>query len=780
MRHTRLKASFAACVTAIGCMAMDDATHGNRDDAAPDEAVAAMRQRVREEAHALRASLDAAEAGRDWGELLERKRSVDGWLAPMHMVRDAMRAAAPGAACDLLAAWRVEWRDAPVREEWSHPDGAALARRALDAWVPRPGSGEAVRIEAMTSGERWVGCDAPATCAWTVDGSWGGDGPVAHGRCWWRFPLAEPVRVDLPLAGDGMDLWWDDRGARYQDDRGASHREAWPARPIFCNPPGMFAAFDSLRAAAAPDARCEAGAGQIERLDAGESHDTVAPTHGVPHIERTRVRTVRRADGSAARVDRWTYLDGVLREVRIRIEPLSLEHRFERAFRLVHEVDGVHAEGHEHRPVSAVTEFPDGCEALISFRTPVASVDATRPGATTAPSVPDQIEFRASGETIGRARFVHVRLGLAHLPDPFVESCIDVRRTEGEAHRERAAALDRAILLADRSAIRDAVGAVMSRHDASDTDEGTRLDERSLIHDRLAAIGLDDVGRADAADAAASPEVRARPRAARAPCGDRPLAELAEAPRVQPAAARNAAKVPDPCAGAGEAALGLARCAAEALASTSRNEPWFSCIRAAICRAEPWRGGNAVDDRTAHRLARDLADGLRLGAIVLSDGPDADEDCAAVAEALKGAATREPPEPEAIARACAAFDAAREGCRRALRSAIAAAAVASELAAGLEAEFDQVAAVRRAMLGNAFGDARSVLDGAPYDPMRCLAAAESDAGIRRALLHELARAEALRAAAGPLIGDARLRAAPGRVAAAAMRSLEGAMRSGLE
>jgi hypothetical protein len=100
---------------------------------------------------------------------------------PMHLVRDAMRGVLPDAACEPLAAWRVEWRHAPVREAWSHAHGPERARRSLDAWVPRPGSGEALRIAATTTGERWVGCDAPATCAWSVEGSWGVEGPVVHG-----------------------------------------------------------------------------------------------------------------------------------------------------------------------------------------------------------------------------------------------------------------------------------------------------------------------------------------------------------------------------------------------------------------------------------------------------------------------------------------------------------------------------------------------------------------------------------------------------------------------
>lgn len=103
MRNTRTRAATAAILATIGCMAMDDqagnrAGHdlpaddpapsgsvdrGDLEDAAADRAVSRMRERVREEERALRASLDASEAGRDWAELLERKHSTDGWLMPL-------------------------------------------------------------------------------------------------------------------------------------------------------------------------------------------------------------------------------------------------------------------------------------------------------------------------------------------------------------------------------------------------------------------------------------------------------------------------------------------------------------------------------------------------------------------------------------------------------------------------------------------------------------------------------------------------------------------------
>jgi len=770
MRHTRIKASLAACVAAIGCMAMDDATRGDREDAAPDEAVAAMRQRVREEAHALRASLDAAEAGRDWSELLERKRSVDAWLAPMHVVRDALRAAAPGAACDLLAAWRVEWRDGPVREEWSHPDGAELAKRALDAWIPRPGSGEAVRIEATTSGERWVGCDAPTTCAWTVDGSWGGDGPVVHGRCWWRFPLAEPVRIDLPLSGDGMDLWWNDRGARYQDDRGASHEERWPVRPLFCNPPGMFAAFDSLRGAAAPDARCEAGPC---------TGDAVHPPDDPPVKGTTRrTRRVLAGDGRLLRTDEWNWIDGRLERIELRMEPLRMVHHAERAVRMSTEVEGDVVDGGEHRAASEVEEFAGGASAVIAFRHAVPGTDAVRD--VPAASVPATGRFTVGGRVIASFATRSVRLGMADLLDAHACGALAALGKASSAHRALAQRIADAIASHDATALESATRSVRAMHASAGMPAWAAEDERTLLLARVTAAGmavpacLGSVGDFDG---------RAGGRGSRAsviPCESDGPHEAPMLAKEPPVPAGESWPGTDACDCGGDAERRLCRAAEDALRSAGLRDGWAACVRGAMCARSREDSARvmALDDATAHRIATDLAGAIRAGAVALDDGPDA-EACMTLAGAIAEVARRPLPDPEDHARRVIAIDAACEGARRALRDALRTSGVrgafAEDGAARIFGEFDALARRRRALAGNAFVEPVIDPDAPPVDPAACLARAAGDGRVADAVEREAERVDALHRAAGPAIGAARERSAHARIAAAAMRAVERAL-----
>ena len=803
MRNTRTRAATAAILAAIGCMAMDDpggnragndlptddpapsgsVDRGDLEDAAADRAVSRMRERVREEERALRASLDASEAGRDWAELLERKHSTDGWLMPMHLVRDAMRGVLPDAACEPLAAWRVEWRHAPVREAWSHAQGPERARRSLDAWVPRPGSGEALRIAATTTGERWVGCDAPATCAWSVEGSWGVEGPVVHGRCWWRFPLAERVRVDLPLAGDGMDLWWDDRGARCQDDRGGFHQETWPHQPIFCNPPTIYAAFDSLRAAAAPDARCTVAiaTGPGVATD-GTGHDAsarAAPTErGATRTACTR--TVRREDGSIVRTDRWEWEGEALRMIRIAVEPLRLLHHGERSFRLTTEIQGVMAEGSEHRPSSEIEEFPHGCEVLVHFRMPIDGIDAPRLGVGTA-TVPDAIEFRVAGEPVAHVRFAHVRLGVSSAIDAFEVAALDARRAEGAAHHAHADALERAIAGRDDAAVEAAVAAIADRHASAGTVAMALADELELIGGRLAAAGMQAAEtHVRARRAAIAGDGVGRPRARGVPCVAPDVVAQGEHAAEPAASSTPGAPAGDPCLRAGNGARRLAQCAAEAITAAGMAGPWVDCIRNAICADRAHIDAPACDDAAAHRITRDLADALRAGAVALPEGDDSAEECAGFAAAMSDAAMRRAVEPGELARARAAFDAACDGARRSMRAALAQATLDSRDAMPFDDAFERLAAVRRAMLGNSFAGAPLPSAGRHPDPAGCLAAAEGDGSIGRAVEHELARSQALSKAAGPSIGAARLRTAHRRVASAAMEAVERAMQVAVE
>lgn len=770
MRHTRTKASVAACVAAVGCLAMDDATRGDLEDAAADRAVAAMRQRVQEEVHALRTSLDAAESGRDWRELLERKRSVDAWLAPMHLVRDAMRASVPGAACDLLAAWRVEWREGPVRETWSHPDGAELARRALDAWVPRPGSGEAVRIEAMTSGERWVGCDAPATCAWTVDGSWGGEGPMVHGRCWWRFPLAEPVRIDLPLAGDGMDLWWDGHGARYQDDRGGFHQERWPARPLFCNPPGLFAAFDSLRAAAAPDARCEAPqpVGEVMR-----------PTPGITAAGTVRrTRQVRAVDGRLLRTDEWTWVDGRLECMELRMEPLWFLHHAERAVRMSTEVDGEVVDRGEHRAASEIEEFAGGASIVIMFRPAIAGTDAVRDEPEAC--VPATGRFTVGGRVVASFETRSVRLGTADILDAHVCGAHAALRNASSAHRALAQRVTDAIASHDAPALESATRSVLAMHASAGMPPWAAADERMLLRARVTAAGM-------AVPACLGPsgelDERVGERGSRAsaiPCE----ADGPEVARMQAHGPSVPAGESWPAAAACECGSDpdrrLCRAAEDALRSAGLGDGWTACVRGAMCSRSRSESARimALDDATAHRIATDLAGAIRAGAMAIEEGPNA-EACMMVADAIAAVAGRPLPDPEDRARRVIAIDAACEGARRALRGALRTSgergAFAEDGAARILEDFDALACRRRALAGNAFVEQVVDPDAPPVDPAACLARAAGDGRVADAVAREAARVDALRRAAGPAIGAARERSAHARIAAAAMRAAERAL-----
>ena len=758
MRNTATRAATAACLAAIGCMAAGDVV----SDAAADRAVADMRARVREEERALRASLDAAEAGRDWTELLERKRSTDGWLSPMHLVRDAMRGTHSDAGCEPLSAWRVEWRDGSVREDWSHPDGPERVRRALDAWVPRPGSGEAVRIAATTHGERWVGCDAPATCAWTVDGSWGAQGPVVHGRCWWRFPLAERVRVDLPLAGDGMDLWWDDRGARCQDDRGAHHHESWPMRPIFCNPPTLYAAFDSLRAAAAPDARC-----------------TMAPARGGTGAHAECVRAVRRPDGSIVRTDRWEWDGDLLRTLRVRIGPLRLVHHAERAFRVASEVEGTAVGGSEHRPASEIEDYPHGCELLLRFRRPIDGVDSVRDGGTAWASVPDMLEILVAGEPVTRVRFEHVRIGRAEAPDAFEVAATDARRIEAEAHVARADAIERAIADGDAAAGDSAIATIVRRHSAAGTDAMALADELELVGDRLVAAGLHaSANRTRVQRMSVAAGGSTRPRARGVPCD---MASGADGRTAEPGTT-SADRAPgqpsgDPCARAGDGVRRLSQCALDAFGAAGMAGPWVSCVGHAICTHASLHDARTLDEAVAHRITRELTEALRAGAIAAPEEVGPDGECARFAEMVSLASLQDAVDPGLRARATAAFDAACEGGRRALRAAVAEADPVGSQHRSIEADFDRGATLRRAMLGNPFGGPPLPASGGIRDPFESLAAAEGDGSIRRAVEHELARCRALETSAGHAIGEARRRIAHRRVASATLDAVERAMRS---
>ncbi len=166
MKHS-MKRRVRALATASACML---AAMAAAKSTVPEEsAMERLRAAVDGEAARLRASLDDAEATRDWTEFLERKCTVDAAFAPLHLLLDAMEWQVPGASNDLLRAMRTEWRDAPVTVQWSHPDGDARARQSLSAWVPPPDGGQAVRVEFRTGSEAWVAGEAPTSHQWTAE-----------------------------------------------------------------------------------------------------------------------------------------------------------------------------------------------------------------------------------------------------------------------------------------------------------------------------------------------------------------------------------------------------------------------------------------------------------------------------------------------------------------------------------------------------------------------------------------------------------------------------------
>lgn len=759
MRKHRGRASIAACVAAVGCMAMDGPTRGDLEDAAADRAVDEMRRRVREEARAIRESLDASAAAVDRRELLERKRSTDGWLSPMHLVRDAMRATVHGAACDLLAAWRVEWRGGPVREEWSHADGARLARESLDAWVPRAGSGEALRMEAVSAAHRWVACDAPATCAWTVDGSWGAEGPVVHGRCWWRLPVAERVRVDLPLAGDGVDLWWDDRGARHLDDRGAGHAEAWPAGAVFCNPPGLYAAFDSLRTAAAPDAACVPVTASPGAAGAG-----VGAAAGPAAFERTR--TVRSADGRALREERWRWQGGRLHEVRMRVGPLRIVHHAERAVRIATEVDGRVTESSEHRAASELTEFADGADVTVSFRAPRDGVDACRPEAGRAAAVPDRIRVEVGSTPVVEASVRWCRLGQVDAPDALGSARQDTLRRESAAHRALADRVEAAIRSRDGAGVTAAARAIAAMHASADAPPSALGDELHLLRERLSAAGM-GTGTIDALAAGAPAVVSSRPACGG---GEPSASERDVAHRVASGTGRNACDCEDPDA--------RSLCAAvdHAMLEAGMDGAWRACVAGMTCGG-PGRGRVRTDDGTARRIAADLGLALRAGAIDLGDARE-DGACEGLASLVLGVAERPLPDPASAARRMVALDAACAGAREALRRALELDARAHGRLGGhrgtadvLDA-FDALVTRQRSLVGNAFLEPHAGDGTGPDDPAGSHARAAADPAVGAAVRHESERVDALLATAGEDVGRARVQVAHRRIAAAAMRAAE--------
>ena len=477
-RRVRALAAVSACMLA--------AMAGAKVTVQEDSAMERLRAAVDGEAARLRASLDAAESTRDWTEFLERKCTVDAAFAPLHLLLDAMEWQASGASNDLLRSMRTEWRDAPVTAQWSHADGEERARQSLAAWVPAPDGGQSARIEFRTGSEAWVAGDAPPTIQWTAEGCWRDGHPSIHARCWWRLPVAEPVRFDFPLSADGFDLWWDQAGARLQDDRGNAHAERWRTDALFNNPPEMYAAFDALRVVVAGD-RSTGMPGDAAIAVPGPLR---APG-GDPDPQTTlRIRTVRASDGRLLRTERWHWHDAELRSVVIEHGPVRLRHHAEQGVEIVTELDGNESGRSAHRAESEVVQFANGARIAIAFRAPDPTRDRVAAGVAGA-TVPDRVVISVDGAMRAWVQFDAVRLGSAELPDTRTAERATSLGSQGELHRSTAERVARAIELRSPQELRAAQDGLAATLAAAGAEPASAAIEWELLASRLLGAGLD-------------------------------------------------------------------------------------------------------------------------------------------------------------------------------------------------------------------------------------------------------------------------------------------------
>ena len=491
----RVRALVWAMVGTMSGLALGARVFGQ--DEAVDRARAMTAQMAAEQHRLLQQfkdQLQQQETGRNWSGLLAHKATVDWAFAPLHLIRDAMASLADSSpGVDLLRSLRTEWRDAPVTAQWSHPDGAERARRALAAWVPTPWTArsstgtepvpateqQALHMEVRTGSETWVGTDAPPMIAWTLDATWDNAGPELHARSWWRIPLAEPVRIAFPLALEGLDVWLNSSGARLQDDRGAAHAESWAPNPLFNNPPNLYAAFDALRL--------------VRAKDGAVTTQTESPSEGAAESSpNVRTRVIRRGDGSLVRSERWTWRDDELRSVIIEQEPVRLVHHSEQGVELVTEVDGMENGRTPHRPHSEVVQFAEGARIEISFRT--ADPMRDRVASSTA-CVPDRMVLMVGGQRRAWVEFVSVRLSDASDPDVW---CAERDRRLAETATTHAA-LNAQVAAAISNTANGDVARILVAIDAQHASSGAPYAQR-MAEWELAAVHMLDMGMEHACD----------------------------------------------------------------------------------------------------------------------------------------------------------------------------------------------------------------------------------------------------------------------------------------
>lgn len=765
-RRTRTVGRVVAGVLAVAALwagggaSGDDAPPPSRGDAEDDGSMVALRRELERQATALRSALESDERGRDWSELLERRRSVDGLLLPLHLARDAVRASMrEDAPIDLLAVLRIEWQDGAAVERWSHPDARARARAAVAAWAP---AGGGTWIEATSGSDAWVGCDAPATLRWTAEARPGPDGAAVDARCWWGFPAVAQARLDFPLPTDGIALRWDDAGASYRDDRGGAHDERWHPQPIFNNPPDLYAVFDSLRIVRAPDAPVRAEARDAEAAGAADIGDVVT-------------RTVMRPDGRVLAVERWQWDGGRLREISIDLRPRMLRHHAERGVEIATEVEGTVLDRTPYRATSDIEDLPRGATLVLSFRDPLADADRVAAGAGEAATVPDRLEWLVGGVRRTWARFESVR-ALDAKGDAHRDARLARLAGERDAHRHAMAAFDEALRTGADEAFADATHALAARHEVAGLPAARRADEWWIAAARLADGGRPD--RAAAVLAGRWRDLVQTPSHAPGTGGCESAAMESIAGSVANVAFETAADAAvDSTDGlrCGSAARQPAVQAAldaiaRAIARARFEAEAARCLMRAVCRASDDPDVAAaiagLEAASVSGIEQELAEALHAGDLPLPESvtgmagiQTGTDECRAFGARVFERLGMVPADAAAVADARAAHGRASADAVRILRRTLERAGRANDEAARIGRETAERLSARRRLIGNRFVPSmdpsrlRSASDPADMD------AALAHAGLPAAIDREFSRAESLRAIARGLAADDDARAA---------------------
>ncbi|MFM8784588.1 MAG: hypothetical protein ACKOFI_05430, partial [Phycisphaerales bacterium] len=257
-----------------------------------------------------------------------------------------------------------------------------------------------------------------------------------------------------------------------------AHDERWHPQPIFNNPPDLYAVFDSLRTARAPDAPVRAEARDAEAAGAADISDVVT-------------RTVMRPDGRVLAVERWQWDGGRLRESSFDLRPRMLRHHAERGVEIATEVEGTGLDRTPYRATSDIEDLPRGASLVLTFRDPLADADRVAVGAGAKATVPDRLEWIVGGVRRTWARFESVRALDAEVDAPR-EARLARLVGERDAQRRAMAAFDEALRTGADEAFDDATHALAARHEAAGLPAARRADEWWIAAARLADGGRPD------------------------------------------------------------------------------------------------------------------------------------------------------------------------------------------------------------------------------------------------------------------------------------------------